>query len=165
MIYTCSYFSPLGMMLLAAGDDGLAGCWFYGQKYFKKGMPSETKIGFHPLLIEAANWLDVYFKGKNPDFMPPLSPQGTPFQKEVWDILLTIPYGETMTYGEIAKILAARRGISTMSAQAVGGAVGRNPITIFIPCHRVLGAGGMLTGYAGGVEKKEALLRLEGHGR
>ncbi len=161
MIYTCTYSSPLGAMTLAAGDDGLVGCWFSGQKYDGRGLPKDAKPGDHPILDEAESWLDLYFAGKIPDFMPPLMPQGTPFQKEVWGILGTIPYGRTMTYGEIAKIMAARRGVSRMSAQAVGGAVGHNPLTIFIPCHRVMGADGKLTGYAGGIEKKRALLDLE----
>ena len=152
-------------MTLAGGDEGLVGCWFLGQKYDERGLPAGARRGVHPILDEAGRWLDLYFAGKIPDFMPKLSPQGTPFQKEVWGILRTIPYGKTMTYGEIAKIIAARRGVSQMSAQAVGGAVGHNPITIFIPCHRVMGADGKLTGYAGGIEKKRALLDLERDGR
>ncbi len=109
-------------------------------------------------------WLDVYFSGGKPDFLPPFLLRGTPFQKEVWEILLTIPYGKTMTYGEIAVLLAARKGMPRMSAQAVGGSVGRNPLTLLVPCHRVVGADGSLTGYAGGIARKAALLALEQEG-
>ena len=110
---------------------------------------------------EAIRWLDLYFAGKKPDFTPPLHPEGSAFRQMVWKALLTIPYGETRTYGELAKRIAEEKHIPTMSAQAIGGAVGHNPISIIIPCHRVVGAKGALTGYAGGVEKKEFLLRLE----
>ena len=112
-------------------------------------------------LAEAVRWLDAYFSGREPDFLPPLHPHGTAFQRAVWDILRSIPYGQTMTYGEIARRLAAQQGLSHMSAQAVGGAVGHNPVSILIPCHRVVGADGSLTGYAGGVDKKRFLLELE----
>ena len=114
-----------------------------------------------PVFGEAVKWLDLYFAGKEPDFMPALSPSGTTFQQAVWEILRTIPYGATTSYGTIAKCLEKRAG-KRMSAQAVGGAVGRNPISILIPCHRVIGANGSLTGYAGGLDKKEYLLELEG---
>ena len=112
-------------------------------------------------LAEAARWLDAYFSGREPDFLPPLHPHGTAFQRAVWDILRSIPYGQTMTYGEIARRLAAQQGLSHMSAQAVGGAVGHNPISLIVPCHRVVGANGSLTGYAGGVERKLRLLQIE----
>ena len=111
---------------------------------------------------QAKKWLAIYFSGKEPDFKIPLHFIGTDFQNEVWEILSSIPYGQTTTYGEIAKQLAARRGLERMSAQAVGGAVGRNEISIIVPCHRVVGANGSLTGYAGGIDKKIALLQLEG---
>ena len=114
------------------------------------------------ILLEAKRWLDIYFSGKEPDFTPPLHPIGSAFRQSVWEILLQIPYGKTTTYGEIANKLAEKQGLSRMSAQAVGGAVGHNPISILIPCHRVVGADGSLTGYAGGVEKKRFLLALEG---
>ena len=114
------------------------------------------------VMAEAIRWLDIYFSGATPDFTPSLHFSGTPFQMEVWNILQTIPYGETMTYGEIASILAKQQGFLSMSAQAVGNAVGRNPVSIIVPCHRVIGANGNLTGYAGGIDKKRALLTLEG---
>lgn len=117
-----------------------------------------------PTILAAKKWLDIYFSGRAPDFTPPLHPVGTPFQMEVWEILLTIPYGHSTTYGEIARQIAAQRGISRMSAQAVGGAVGRNKIDIIIPCHRVIGADGTLTGYTGGLDKKSRLLEIEGIG-
>ena len=161
MIYTCDYDSPLGDMLLAADEMGLTGIWFVGQKYFAQHLPEETEEKETPLLKEAIRWLDLYFDGKKPDFMPPLHPQGTAFRQLVWKALLTIPYGETRTYGELAKQIAKEKHIPAMSAQAIGGAVGHNPISIIIPCHRVVGAKGALTGYAGGIEKKAALLELE----
>ena len=110
---------------------------------------------------ETKKWLDIYFDGKEPDFTPRLHLQGSPFRMEVWEILLKIPYGKTTTYKEIAERVAAQRGIPSMSAQAVGGAVGHNPVSIIVPCHRILGTDGSLTGYAGGVEKKKSLLSLE----
>ena len=114
-----------------------------------------------PAFAETVKWLDVYFSGEEPDFLPPIALHTTPFRREVCEIMLTIPYGETMSYGEIAALIAQRRGIDRMSAQAVGGAVGHNPISIIIPCHRVIGTDGSLTGYAGGLNKKAALLKLE----
>lgn len=114
-----------------------------------------------PVLAEAKRWLDIYFTGKEPDFLPPLHPTGSEFRKAVWEILLQIPYGQTTTYGEIARQLAKKQGLARMSAQAVGGAVGHNEISIIIPCHRVVGTNGSLTGYAGGIHKKEQLLELE----
>ena len=113
------------------------------------------------VLAEAKRWLDIYFTGKEPDFTPPLHPIGSAFRRSVWEILLQIPYGQTTTYGEIARQLAKKQGLDRMSAQAVGGAVGHNEISIIIPCHRVVGADGSLTGYAGGIGKKETLLELE----
>ena len=114
-----------------------------------------------PIFEQSARWLNIYFSGKAPDFTPPLSMQTTPFRKAVWEVMLTIPFGKTMTYGEIAKRIAQQRGLSKMSAQAVGGAVGHNSISLIIPCHRVVGTNGSLTGYAGGIEKKVQLLTLE----
>lgn len=161
MQYTARYASPLGDILLAADAEGLTGLWFLGQKYYaaKLGEASEGRL---PVLEQAARWLDVYFAGEQPDFALPLHLLGTPFQQEVWRELYAIPYGHTVTYGEIARRLAARRGLPHFSAQAVGSAVGRNPISVIVPCHRVVGAGGNLTGYAGGLDKKIALLKLEG---
>ncbi len=161
MQYTCRYASPLGGILLAADEVGLTGLWFEGQKYFAKLLDKEHEERVTPCLTEAARWLDVYFAGREPDFDVPLHFTGTDFQNEVWGILRTIPYGKTMTYGEIAKQIAERRGLARMSAQAVGGAVGHNEISIIVPCHRVVGTNGSLTGYAGGIDKKIKLLTLE----
>lgn len=161
MQYISHYQSPLGGILLAADDTGLTGLWFEGQKYFALYLDKEHEEKEIPLFNEAKHWLDIYFSGNEPDFTLPLHFTGTEFQNEVWEILYSIPYGKTMTYGEIAGQIAARRGISHMSAQAVGGAVGHNEISIIVPCHRVVGANGSLTGYAGGIEKKIALLKLE----
>ena len=153
--------SPIGKMLLTADTDGLTGIWFEGQKYYPENPEDAYQNKTTEILERAAQWLDSYFSGKNPGSGLPLHLTGTSFQKAVWEILLTIPYGETMTYGEIAQMLAKQLGYQTMSAQAVGGAVGHNRISIIIPCHRVLGANGRLTGYAGGIWRKEALLKLE----
>ena len=152
MVYTSDYDSPPGKILLACDDEGLTELWFYGQKYFSV---LDGRAYERPAIIEAKRWLDVYFAGRVPDFMPPLNPSGTEFQRRVWEVLLRIPYGQTTTYGAIARELGCR------SAQAVGQAVGRNPISIIIPCHRVLGSDGSLTGYAGGLKRKAELLRLE----
>ena len=156
MLFLTHYASPLGPILLAADETGLTGLWFEGQKYFPSFLGVDYQEKETPVLTETARWLDVYFSGKDPDILPPLHPQGSPFRQAVWDILLTIPRGQTMTYGEIARRLGVH------SAQAVGGAVGHNPISILIPCHRVVGSDGSLTGYAGGVERKARLLQLEG---
>ena len=156
MLFLTHYASPLGPILLAADETGLTGLWFEGQKYFPSFLGVDYQEKETPVLTETARWLDVYFSGKDPGFLPPLHPQGSPFRQTVWDILLTIPRGQTMTYGEIARRLGVR------SAQAVGGAVGHNPISILIPCHRVVGSDGSLTGYAGGLDRKTRLLQLEG---
>ena len=161
MTYTQHYDSPLGGILLAADDVGLTGLWFDGQKYFARGLSNERIVQETSVLAEAKRWLDIYFTGKAPDFTPPLHPIGSAFRRSVWEILLQIPYGQTATYGEIARQLAKKQGLERMSAQAVGGAVGHNKISIIIPCHRVVGADGSLTGYAGGLDKKRALLSLE----
>ena len=158
MHYINHYHSPLGTILLAADDTGLTGLWFEGQKYFAQGLDKETEEKEFSVFQTARRWLDVYFSGQAPDFQVPLHFQGTAFQKEVWEILLSIPYGETTTYGTIAKQL---RGLPHLSAQAVGSAVGHNKISIIVPCHRVIGADGSLTGYAGGIWRKEKLLALE----
>lgn len=161
MTYIQHYDSPLGGILLAADEIGLTGLWFDGQKYFARGLSNERIEQEPPVLAEAKRWLDIYFTGKEPDFTPPLHPTGSEFRKAVWEILLQIPYGQTTTYGEIARQLAEKQGLARMSAQAVGGAVGHNEISIIIPCHRVVGTNGSLTGYAGGIHKKEQLLELE----
>ena len=162
MQYTTRYDSPLGGILLAADAEGLTGLWFDGEKYYARRLVPDHREGSLPVLEETRLWLDIYFAGLEPDFMPPIHMTGTAFQTVVWNMLLQIPYGRTTTYGVIAREIAACRRVARMSAQAVGGAVGHNEISILIPCHRVVGSGGSLTGYAGGVDKKNALLRLEG---
>lgn len=162
MQYTSHYQSPMGNILLAADKVGLTGLWFEGQKYYALYLDKEHEEKELPVFEQAKKWLDIYFSGKKPDFKVPLHFVGTDFQNEVWEILYAIPYGQTITYGEIAQFLAEKRGVKRMSAQAVGGAVGRNEISIIVPCHRVVGTNGSLTGYAGGIEKKIALLKLEG---
>lgn len=161
MMYTTQYTSPLGNMLLAADARGLTGAWFEGQTYFARSLDTQHQERETSVLTDTKRWLNLYFRGMQPDFVPPLHPLGSAFQQSVWEILLQIPYGHTTTYGEIARQIAQKQGISRMSAQAVGGAVGHNPISILIPCHRVVGANGRLTGYAGGIEKKIQLLTLE----
>ena len=158
MQYVSHYQSPLGRLLLASDGESLTGLWFEGQKYFARSLDGAQIPKELPLFQSAAEWLDVYFSGREPDFTPPLRPAGTAFQREVWQLLQAIPYGQTATYGALAKEL----GRPALSARAVGGAVGRNPISILIPCHRVVGADGSLTGYAGGLERKIRLLELEG---
>ena len=162
MQYVSHYRSPMGNILLAADEIGLTGLWFEGQKYFALYLDKEHEEKDLPVFALAKKWLDAYFSGRKPDIKVPLHFIGTDFQNDVWEILYSIPYGHTMTYGEIAKKLAAKRGLKQMSAQAVGGAVGRNEISIIVPCHRVVGTNGSLTGYAGGIDKKIALLKLEG---
>ena len=161
MICTQRYISPLGGILLAAGEAGLTGLWFDGQKYFADSLPAQHTARETPILAEAKRWLDIYFSGKEPDLLPPLCPVGSAFRQAVWQILLQIPYGQTTTYGEIARRMDEAQGFPRMSAQAVGGAVGHNKISVIIPCHRVVGTNGSLTGYAGGIDKKIRLLELE----
>lgn len=161
MTYVQHYDSPLGGILLAADESGITGLWFDGQKYFARDLPAERVEQNTPALAEAKRWLDIYFTGGEPDFTPPLHPIGSGFRQAVWNILLQIPYGQTTTYGEIARQLAAKQGLARMSAQAIGGAVGHNEISIIIPCHRVVGTNGSLTGYAGGIDRKVKLLELE----
>lgn len=161
MIFIQHYDLPLGAILLAADETGLTGLWFDGQKYFARDLPAECVEQNTPALSEVKRWLDIYFTGKEPGFMPPLHPIGSAFRRSVWDILLRIPYGQTTTYGEIARQLAEKQGLPRISAQAVGGAVGHNEISILIPCHRVVGTNGSLTGYAGGIDKKVKLLEWE----
>lgn len=161
MIYTSQYVSPLGAITLACDEEAVTGLWFNGQKHFGNILPPDTQGRERPLLKEAKKWLDIYFSGREPDFLPPLHYDSTSFRKAVCDIMLTIPYGRTMTYGDIAARVAHQRGLEKMSAQAVGGAVGHNPISLMIPCHRVVGTGGSLTGYGGGIARKVKLLELE----
>ncbi len=160
MIFIQRYHAFLGDILLTADEIGLTGLWFDGEKHLTENPPKHTEKET-PILEETRRWLDIYFSGREPDFLPPLHPVGTPFRQDVWEILLQLPYGRTTTYGAIAKQIAEKRGIKKMSAQAVGGAVGHNEISIIIPCHRVVGANGSLTGYAGGIDKKVELLKLE----
>lgn len=182
------YASPLGGITLASDGTALTGLWFDGQKYFGAGLSGgaaggsaavsvgaedAAEDGFAAVFGEAKRWLDAYFAGRVPDFVPPLSFRGaSPFRRRVWELLLRIPYGMVTTYGALAEALSAGTGVQerpcgkscggAVSARAVGGAVGHNPVSLIVPCHRVIGADGSLTGYAGGVEKKRALLRLEG---
>ncbi len=156
------YPSPVGMLTLSSDGEAITGLWIAGQKYFAAGLPAETcENADLPVFREAAAWLDAYFAEETLPPLPPLRPEGTDFRKAVWEALTDIPYGVIMTYGELAERLEYR-GIYT-SPRAVGGAVGRNPISILIPCHRVVGADGSLTGYAGGLEIKRFLLELESH--
>lgn len=161
MIYTNYYNSPIGRITMASEGTALIGLWFEGQKYFADSIKEECTEKDLDIFDDTSRWLDIYFSGKEPDFTPKILITGTPFRKSVAEIMLTIPYGKTMTYGEIANVIAKEKGIAKMSAQAVGGAVGHNSISIIIPCHRVVGTNGSLTGYAGGLDKKIQLLKLE----
>ena len=161
MLYTGYYRSPLGRLLLAADEIGLTGLWFERQRYFAQGLAPVHTDEETPILAQTRRWLDLYFSGSVPDFTPPLHPIGSDFRQEVWALLLQIPYGKTTTYGALANQLAEKHGQRRMSAQAVGGAVGHNEVSIIIPCHRVVGTNGSLTGYAGGIDKKVELLTLE----
>lgn len=164
MTDTTYYMSPLGRLLLAENDGALTGLWIVGQKYFPDNIPVPIAApSDSPVFAQAKDWLSRYFAGEQPDIAElRLSPRGSEFQRAVWRILCEIPYGTTTTYGAVAQKVAAERGLSSMSAQAVGGAVGHNPISIIIPCHRVVGANGSLTGYAGGIHRKIQLLTHEG---
>lgn len=163
-IDTLVYESPIGSCLLAADSKGLIGLWLEGQKYYCPVTEEMKENGQNRILKDTKSWLDCYFKGQKPkpDGLP-LAPRGSGFRQEVWKLLCEIPYGEVMTYGEIAKIVAANRGKTTNYAQAVGGAVAHNPISVIIPCHRVVGSDQSLTGYAGGLDKKKWLLKHEGY--
>ena len=161
MEYTYHYASPIGGITLASDGKALIGLWFDGQKYFADALENEHKEKTLPIFEEVCRWLDIYFSGRAPNFTPPLKMQTTPFRKQVWEIMLKIPYGKTITYGEIAAKIAKKNGLKKMSAQAVGGAVGHNAIAIIIPCHRVIGTNGSLTGYSAGISKKIKLLELE----
>ena len=161
MVYTWHYDSPLGGITLASDGDALLGLWLDGQNIFATTLDKERQEKLLPVFEDTCRWLDIYFSGKDPGFTPKLHVSTTEFRKKVWEILLTIPYGKTMTYGEIASRIAREKGVKQMSAQAVGGAVGHNPISLIIPCHRVIGANGNLTGYAGGIDKKARLLQME----
>ena len=163
MDFTTHYDCPLGGITLGSDGKGLVGLWFDGQKHFAETLDCQyEERGDIPVFETARRWLDIYFGGGVPDFLPTLCMRGSDFRKRVWEIMLTIPYGHTMTYSEIACQIARERGIPSMSTQAVGGAVGHNSISLIIPCHRVVGTNGSLTGYAGGLDKKQRLLQLEG---
>ena len=160
--YISRFPSPLGEISAASDGTNITGLWFVGQKYYMYGIKDYKKCNVQmPVFSLLKNWLDIYFSGQNPEFIPPLNPTGSDFAVRVWDILQHIPYGSTVTYGAIAAELSAKTG-KRASPQAVGGAVGHNPISILIPCHRVVGSSGSLTGYAGGIDKKLFLLNLEG---
>lgn len=164
MYYSTTYSSPIGTITLACYDDKIVGLWTEGQKYHGDTIP-EAMIENNdvPVFAAAKKWLDRYFAGERPDIAElPLAPIGGEFRQAVWQILREIPYGKVITYGDIAKKIAVRRGLAKMSSQAVGGAVGHNPISIIVPCHRVVGANGSLTGFSGGIKMKMKLLELEG---
>lgn len=163
MEYITYLDSPVGTLLLSSDGENLTGLWISGQKYYGATLQAETvKKDNLPIFVAAKSWLKRYFAGEKPKISElSLAPCGSPFRQRVWKLMCQIPYGEVTTYGEIARKIAAETGRQTMSAQAVGGAVGHNPITIIMPCHRVIGTGGNLTGYAGGIDIKEKLLKLE----
>ncbi len=164
MYYTTTCPSPVGLLTLASDGEKLIGLWLKGQKYFGAAISEEVRERSNlPLFNKTKLWLDKYFSGKNPSISQlPLGPCGSEFRRMVWGLLCEIPYGEVVAYGEIAQKIAAAMKKPGMSSQAIGGAVGHNPISIVIPCHRVVGANGSLTGYAGGIDKKIRLLTLEG---
>ncbi len=163
MHYTSLYQSPVGEMLLAADDVGVIGVWFKGGKYYANCLDKENSTPCEtPIIKELKRWLDIYFSGRNPDFIPPIHMIGTPFQLDVWRILCEIPYGKITTYSAIAEQVARNRGVVRMSPQAVGTAVGKNNINLIVPCHRVVATNNSLAGYAAGIDKKIKLLQLEG---
>ncbi|RDB62753.1 6-O-methylguanine DNA methyltransferase [Gordonibacter sp. 28C] len=161
MDYLSTLNSPVGPLTVASDGDALVGLWLDGQKYFEATLGETEERPELPVLQEARAWLDRYFEGADPGPIPPVSPRGTAFRQRVWTMLAEIPYGQLTTYGELARRIEEETGART-SARAVGGAVGHNPISIILPCHRVVGSTRSLTGYAGGLQKKIALLRLEG---
>lgn len=162
MIYVANYKSPIGNLLIASKNNKLIGLWIEGQKYYFSNFKDEVQQLDNNILLDTKKWLDKYFNKEKPSINElELNPIGSEFRQEVWKILCTIPYGKVITYNDIAKQIAHNRGINKMSAQAIGGAVGHNPISIIIPCHRVVGSNGSLTGYAGGIDKKIYLLKHE----
>ncbi len=160
-VYTTTYASPIGRLTLASDGKSITGLWTQDQAHFGAGLTDSAQPKDLPVFQATARWLDAYFAGKDPGKRPPLAPQGSPFRQAVWQALLEIPHGKTITYGDIARHLSASTGKSA-SPRAVGGPVGHNPISILIPCHRVVGKDGSLTGYAGGIDAKKQLLALEG---
>ena len=161
IVFINHYRSPFGDITLASNGDALTGLWFDGQKYYPQNLISKGTAADLPVFSQTKKWLDIYFSGKEPTFTPSIFQRQTPFRNDVYGILLSIPYGHTVTYGDIAKTIAEHKGVKHVSARAVGGAVGNNRISLIVPCHRVVGANGSLTGYAGGIDKKTALLKLE----
>ncbi|GHT12684.1 methylated-DNA--protein-cysteine methyltransferase [Bacteroidia bacterium] len=162
MEYIQKIKSPVGIFTVSSDGKNITGLWMEGQKYFARTLEKEICEKELPIFADVKKWLDIYFSGKEPDFMPPVVFKGSPFQQSVWNNLLGIPYGKTTTYGEIAKKIELNNDGKKTSARAVGGAVGHNPISILAPCHRVIGKNGSLTGYAGGMDIKKKLLQLEG---
>lgn len=161
MHYISHYRSPLGGTTMASNGEALTGLWFDGQQHFASTLSCQYQEKDLSIFDKTKEWLNIYFSGRNPNFTPPISLEGTPFWKQVWEMLTRIPYGQVTTYRALAQAIAQERGLAQMAAQAVGGAVGHNPISIIIPCHRVVGSDGSLTGYAGGIDKKLKLLKLE----
>ena len=164
MDYTYHYTSPIGGITVASNGESLTGLWFDGQKYFASTLSQRHVEKQLPIFDRTCEWLDLYFSGKSPDFIPPVFMYVSNFRRDVYEILMTIPFGETMTYKEVADLIAKKHRIISMSAQAVGGAIAHNPISLVIPCHRVIGTNGKLTGYAGGLDKKKWLLNMEKRG-
>jgi methylated-DNA-[protein]-cysteine S-methyltransferase len=154
--------SPVGMLTVSSDGQNICGLWIEGQKYFERTLEKDVVEQNLPIFEKVQQWLDIYFSGKEPNFMPPLMPKGSPFQKSVWDNLCKIPYRKTTTYGELANQFELENKGKRTSPRAIGSAVGHNPISILIPCHRVIGKNGSLTGYAGGIDAKATLLKLEG---
>jgi len=154
--------SPLGDLTLGSDGESLTGLWLDDQKYFMAGVGGVEQASGLAIFQETREWLARYFEGRDPGLIPAVNPQGSDFRRRVWELLVEIPYGKLATYGELAQRIAAEKGIPKMSSRAVGGAVGHNPVSIIIPCHRVVGSNGSLTGYGGGIARKIALLKLEG---
>ncbi|MEB7039622.1 methylated-DNA--[protein]-cysteine S-methyltransferase [Staphylococcus gallinarum] len=161
MHYKTYYESPIGRIALTSDGTNLTGLWLPNHKDFEQQYNETLREAELPVFDKVSNWLNDYFSGNNPEINFPLAPEGTEFRKRVWNLLLKIPYGETVTYGDIAQDIARQLGKEKMSSQAVGGAVGSNPISIIIPCHRVVGKDGNLTGYGGGIDTKIALFKIE----
>lgn len=161
MLFINRYASPLGEMVLLSDGASLTHINFVDDKYYPAALARQAQNADLPVFEQSKKWLDAYFAGRDPGALPPLALQGSEFRRQVWQLLLQVPYGGLTTYKELAKKIAAQRGSANMSAQAVGGAVGHNPICIIVPCHRVIGTSGSLTGYAGGLWRKGKLLQLE----
>ena len=162
MEYIHKIKSPVGILTVSSDGKSISGLWIEGQKYFAKTLGKDILEQNLSIFEVVQNWLAIYFSGREPDFMPPLMPKGTPYQKSVWDALCKIPYGQTTTYGKLAKQFEVQNDGRHSSARAIGSAVGHNPVSILIPCHRVIGQNGNPTGYAGGIDKKAKLLKMEG---